>query len=517
MLAAPSFALVHPHAATVVRTGSVGLLATRPTHNSLNSQAPRSHALGEGEAERGRSVSAGRVDKSVAGGTARAECRSAAPFLSRPFAPSRRPASSLVAVRASFRSSEGSRGGEPRLSVVGEAALEGSLPHQQRGRNESCDPAAIEIAGEVEDEVALEGAARTERLNRIALLNAFVIGSFALAIGYELLHVDLQAIIALYEYPSGEVEEGFSKAAAALDLLARLPMDSLHAYEALVPTNPIFYKACTSGVAYTFGDFISQVYQGRDLKTLDLPRSFRSGLAGFIGHGPLCHFWMLTMERYLDFGGAWWGTGVKVLADQTVWSLYLNAMYSFLIGTLAFRKPADVWRDVQLTSWPALRSSWRFWPFVHCISFSHAVPLDLKLLWVDVMEIVWVTILSRVANQDKEEREAKGDDVAVVSEAFGVQPTLEIVLSQELEQGNDPLAGSGDEYDRPQARRKRLSTIVADATNPVVVALRDTLNAFDPSKLPPPPQLAANAWPLLAMWPILLAATQLEHALGINV
>eukprot|EP00967_Tisochrysis_lutea_P140837 scaffold257928_cov32-Tisochrysis_lutea.AAC.2 len=84
-------------------------------------------------------------------------------------------------------------------------------------------------------------------------------------------------------------------------------------------------------------------------------------------------------------------------------------------------------------------------------------------------------------------------------------------------QGNDPLAGSGDEYDRPQARRKRLSTIVADATNPVVVALRDTLNAFDPSKLPPPPQLAANAWPLLAMWPILLAATQLEHALGINV
>ena len=60
----------------------------------------------------------------------------------------------------------------------------------------------------------------------------------------------------------------------------------------------------------------------------------------------------------------------------------------------------QVWKDVKATSWPALRSSWRFWPFVHAISFSHAVPLDLKLLWVDVMEIVWVTILSRVANQD---------------------------------------------------------------------------------------------------------------------
>ena len=75
-----------------------------------------------------------------------------------------------------------------------------------------------------------------------------------------------------------------------------------------------------SGVAYTLGDFVSQVYQGRTLKTVDLARSARSGAAGFVGHGPLCHYWMVFMETYLDFDGAWYGTGVKVLADQTVWS-----------------------------------------------------------------------------------------------------------------------------------------------------------------------------------------------------
>ena len=37
-----------------------------------------------------------------------------------------------------------------------------------------------------------------------------------------------------------------------------------------------------------------------------------------------------------------------------------------------------------------------FWPFVHLITFSDLVPLQLKVLWVDVMEIVWVAILSRV-------------------------------------------------------------------------------------------------------------------------
>ena len=48
---------------------------------------------------------------------------------------------------------------------------------------------------------------------------------------------------------------------------------------------------------YTIGDFVSQVYQGRTLKTVDLARSARSGAAGFVGHGPLCHYWMLTMEQ----------------------------------------------------------------------------------------------------------------------------------------------------------------------------------------------------------------------------
>ena len=38
-----------------------------------------------------------------------------------------------------------------------------------------------------------------------------------------------------------------------------------------------------SGVAYTLGDFVSQVYQGRTLKTVDLARSARSGAAGGAG------------------------------------------------------------------------------------------------------------------------------------------------------------------------------------------------------------------------------------------
>lgn len=65
------------------------------------------------------------------------------------------------------------------------------------------------------------------------------------------------------------------------------------------------------------------------------------------------------------------------------------------------------------TAWPALTSSWRFWPLIHCCSFSKAIPKDLKLLFIDCMEIIWVTILSTVANGD---RQADSDDAAAASD-----------------------------------------------------------------------------------------------------
>ena len=138
--------------------------------------------------------------------------------------------------------------------------------------------------------------ARVRLLNNIAFFNGLVISFVALSVAYELFGTDIRAIAALYYFDLGsDLYPGFARAAVAADLFARLPASLIHDYEALVPTNPIFYKACTSGVAYTLGDFISQIFQGRDLRTIDLSRSARSGAAGFIGHGPLCHYWMSFM------------------------------------------------------------------------------------------------------------------------------------------------------------------------------------------------------------------------------
>ena len=354
------------------------------------------------------------------------------------------------------------------------------------GRGNSTSDSALYMAvsgdGAADGAMALEAMEliqeRTDRINNAALINAAIVGSLAISVGYELFHERIEAILALYEYGLGRHGPDVTMAGVALDLVARAPSDFVHAYEALIPTNPIFYKACTSGVAYCLGDFLSQLYQGRDLETIDLPRSARSGAAGFIAHGPLCHYWLLFMETYLDFGGAWWATGIKVTADLTVWSIFLNAAYSTIIGLLSFRSPIDVLKDVRVTLWPALRSAWRFWPFVHTVSFSHAVPIDLKLLWVDVMEVVWVTILSKVANEDKMHKLEDNPEAEVVTvvEAHNVDPSLEIELTRQEEL--DPEMTGSLTFELPQ-------------------------------------KVLGACWPLIAMWPVLYAGFRVEEALGL--
>ena len=43
-------------------------------------------------------------------------------------------------------------------------------------------------------------------------------------------------------------------------------------------------------------------------------------------------------------------------------------------------------------------------------ALSQQVPIDLKLLWVDIMEIVWVTLLSRVNHEKKGFHEYRSQD-----------------------------------------------------------------------------------------------------------
>ena len=188
------------------------------------------------------------------------------------------------------------------------------------------------------------------------------------------------------------------------------------AYESAAISRPLATKAATSGVAYCLGDVASQALTE---ERIDARRTARSSVAGFVSHGPQLHFWTLLLERHCSFGGAAWALPVKIVLDQTVFSLYLNSAYVALMEALRASWPAEIWRRVRCSALPSLKAGWKFWPAVHALTYS-VVPLHLRVLWVDVVEVGWVAILSScVARAGRSSTDLK--DLADPRVSVGVQ------------------------------------------------------------------------------------------------
>jgi len=211
-------------------------------------------------------------------------------------------------------------------------------------------------------------------------------------------------------------------------------------YEAAALSSPILTKAWTSGVAYLLGDSLAQRMAGGKF---ELGRMLRSTTAGFVSHGPQLHFWCLILDRFVNLGSGPWAQrstlALKILLDQTIFSLYLNAAYCALTEALRRTPPALIWARVRASSWPMLRSSWRFWPAVHAFTYS-VVPLHLRVLWVDCIEVVWVAILATLVAAAGQAETGEGDSntslppsaIAEDSIESPAEP-LELVLSEQAD------------------------------------------------------------------------------------
>ncbi|GMH83575.1 hypothetical protein TrVE_jg11362 [Triparma verrucosa] len=208
----------------------------------------------------------------------------------------------------------------------------------------------------------------------------------------------------------------------AINLLGRLPVDLLRQYSAYVIAAPVLTKAFTSCASYLAGDLTAQFVEGRRrVKLLDLKRASRNGLLGFFLHGPLLHFWILFLENgpVLDVipDGGPPLLLAKIALDQTFFTVVINLAYATLDGLLMDLSPSDSFTRAREVLVPSVVQSWKFWPFVHLISYSPLIPVDLKLLWIDVMEVVWVAILSSTVNSG--EGGGKGGEDADASISAG--------------------------------------------------------------------------------------------------
>ncbi|KAL6543245.1 hypothetical protein OROHE_010765 [Orobanche hederae] len=186
------------------------------------------------------------------------------------------------------------------------------------------------------------------------------------------------------------------------EILRYAPQHNWSAYEEALKTNPVLAKMMISGVVYSVGDWIAQCYEGKPLFEFDRARMFRSGLLGFTLHGSLSHYYYQFCEALFPFDD-WWVVPAKVIFDQTAWSAVWNSIYFTLLGILRLESPANIFSELKSTFWPMLTAGWKLWPFAHLITYG-VIPVEQRLLWVDCVELIWVTILSTYSNEKSETR-----------------------------------------------------------------------------------------------------------------
>ncbi|XP_010522636.1 PREDICTED: protein SYM1 [Tarenaya hassleriana] len=186
------------------------------------------------------------------------------------------------------------------------------------------------------------------------------------------------------------------------EILRYVPEHNWIAYEQALKTNPVLAKMAISGIVYALGDWIAQCYKGKPLFEFDRTRMFRSGLVGFTLHGSLSHYYYQFCEALFPFQD-WWVVPAKVAFDQTAWSAVWNTIYYVVLGLLRFESPANIFSEIKTTFWPMLTAGWKLWPLAHLITYG-VIPIDQRLLWVDCIELIWVTILSTYSNENSKAR-----------------------------------------------------------------------------------------------------------------
>ena len=174
-------------------------------------------------------------------------------------------------------------------------------------------------------------------------------------------------------------------------------------YQQVLAAHPIATKGATSATVYTIGDILSQKSTSPaddEEFELDVPRVLRSLIAGGIAHGPLSHVWYNLSEGFfnnvLHIKQEWWSFLPKIVVDQTVWGPIWNSLYIFLIGIMQRQSFDKLTDDVKSSTLPLLVSGLKLWPLAHVVTYG-VLPVEHRLLWVDMVEIVWVSIMASQA------------------------------------------------------------------------------------------------------------------------
>ena len=196
------------------------------------------------------------------------------------------------------------------------------------------------------------------------------------------------------------IDQPVARGWTAAEVALNIPRDNWSAYTAALREMPVLTKTEINVFIYLIGDYAAQTDWGKKhFLNFDLMRTVRNGAIGAC-FGPMVSVyydfsdWILPPEVLSN-------APKKIFMDQTAYLATKTTIYLTLTGLLSGKRFDDITVDVQGRLWTILTAAWKFWPFVHCITYSVIPPLQ-RILWVNCVDLVWSSILSGLALEEGE-------------------------------------------------------------------------------------------------------------------
>lgn len=193
-----------------------------------------------------------------------------------------------------------------------------------------------------------------------------------------------------------EITRGWTQQEIAM----RIPLDNWASYESALQEKPIVTKTFINVVIYCLGDWLSQtVFQKKNVLDFDVKRTLRNGFIGLC-FGPLVHQYYEWSDHILPVEGGLFNRLQKIFMDQTLYLSVKCSIYIAAVGLLQGDTLDTVKDAVQTRIGPICFTAWKFWPLVHCITYS-VIPAQHRILWVNCVDLVWNAILSTMSRKEE--------------------------------------------------------------------------------------------------------------------
>ena len=169
-------------------------------------------------------------------------------------------------------------------------------------------------------------------------------------------------------------------------------VQNLTLYGRCYKRSPTLTSAVAGCILLALGDTARQQIVEKKGRGHTFRETIKMGALGFIWVGPLINTWYMILERRVKAGGVR-GTLIKIACDQI---LFAPILIFSIVNFLRTPSSKEEFKQVMSTEYlTVLKTNYFFWPLVQYITFS-VIPLNLRVVWVNVVSVGWNTFISWV-------------------------------------------------------------------------------------------------------------------------